>query len=403
MLEIIGGAILGVGVGMISGLIPGIHVNTMAGVLLALQVPFLAILGPLPLACALVAALVTHTFLDILPSTYLGIPDADTALTVLPAHALCLEGHAEEAIRISALGSAFAVILGIPLSLLFFLVLPSLQPYLDWWIGILLIAVIGILVITAESPGWSLALVLASGVLGLFTFHYSHLAWHPFGGSSSLLLPLLSGLFGISLLLTASRGRLPVQQFGGIRMEGRTLGKGAFLGTFAGAMVGWLPGLSTAVANGLLAAVLRIDPDRRQYILATSAANTANAFTGLAALYALSRMRNGVMVALATLELPPFSALVAAAALAAVFGYGLTVAFARSAGRLNGLDARRLNGSVILFVMGLSLLLSGPFGIGILFLATALGLVPTLLNIPRVTCMGSVMIPVIFFSLGLPV
>jgi putative membrane protein len=402
MLEIVGGAILGIGIGMVSGLIPGVHVNTMAGVLLALQVPFLAVLGPLPLACALVAALVTHTFLDILPSTYLGVPDADTALSVLPAHALCLEGHAEEAVRISALGSATAVILGIPLALLFFLVLPGFQPYLDWWIGILLIAVIGILVITAESPGWSVALVLTSGVLGLFTFRYSHLAWHTFGGPSSLLLPLLSGLFGISLLLTSSAGRLPVQRFEGIQMEGKSIGRGALLGTCAGAIVGWLPGLSTAVANGLLATLIRFDHDRRSYILATSAANTANAFTGLAALYALSRMRNGVMVALATLELPPFSAMIAAAAVAAVCGYGLTVGLARSANRFNGLNIRWLNGSVILFVIVLSFLCSGPFGIGVLLLSTALGLVPTLLTIPRVPCMGAVMIPVIFFSLGIP-
>ena len=56
---------------------------------------------------------------------------------------LCLEGKGEEAVRIAALGSAYAAALAIPLSIVLFFILPPLQPYLDWWIGIILIAVIG--------------------------------------------------------------------------------------------------------------------------------------------------------------------------------------------------------------------------------------------------------------------
>jgi hydrogenase-4 component F len=84
----------------------------------------------------------------------------------------------------------------------------------------------------------------------------------------------------------------------------------------AGAVVGWLPGLSTATANGVLAAVIRYDDDRRGYLLAASASNTANAFLGLGALYAISRTRNGVMAALALTELPPFTSLLLAGFLA---------------------------------------------------------------------------------------
>jgi putative membrane protein len=401
MIDIIAGTLLGVCLGTVSGLIPGVHANTMAGILLGIQSVLLSFLGPVALASALIAALITHSFLDIIPSTFLGVPDADTALSVLPAHALCLEGHAEEAVRISALGSAAAVILGIPLALLFFLLLPPLQELIDWWIGILLIAVMGVLIIYAEAPFWSLVIFFSSGMLGLFTFRYSYLSWTTLGGTE-LLMPLLSGLFGIAVLLRASQGSMPPQQYQGMRVGRRTVMRGAALGTLAGSLVGWLPGLSSATANGLLATMIRYQQDRRGYILAASAANTANAITGLAALYAISRMRNGVMVALATLDLPPFSALLAAVSIAALFAYLLTILLSRSAMRFNGLRVRNINMAVILFIALLSFVISGPFGILILLLATALGLVPSLLNIPRVTCMGAVVLPVIFFAFGLP-
>ena len=152
MIEILLGILIGVMLGTISGIIPGVHANTLAGVLLSLQVALLSFFGPLVLAGAMFAALITHTFVDSIPSTFLGIPDADTSLAVLPAHALCLEGNGEEAVRIAALGSACAMVIAVPLSIICFFLLPALQPYFDWWIGILLIATMGYMIVTSRVP-----------------------------------------------------------------------------------------------------------------------------------------------------------------------------------------------------------------------------------------------------------
>ena len=401
MEEILLGTGIGILLGTISGIIPGVHANTLAGVLLSFQVVLLSLFGPLVLAGAMFAALITHTFVDSVPSTFLGIPDADTSLAVLPAHALCLEGNGEEAVRIAALGSACAIVMAVPISVICFFLLPALQPFFDWWIGILLIASIGYMIVTSECPGWGLALFLVSGVLGIFSLRYAFLSWHTLGGGGAILMPLLTGLFGISVLITASQGILPEQHFRGIRMEVRTIMKCSLLGTIAGVAVGWLPGLSTASANGVLASLIGYDKDRRAYILATSAANTANAFIGLAALFALSRMRNGVMVALSGLPLPTMSEMTVVGVLAAGAAYGITIVLSRSARRFNGIDGRLLNRSVIAFVIVLSIILTGPFGLVILILAAALGLVPWLVNVPRVYCMGGIMVPVILYSFGI--
>jgi putative membrane protein len=399
MMGLLAGIAIGVVLGAISGLLPGIHVNTLAAGLLALQAALIPVFGTEMIAAAMIAALVTHTFLDIIPSTFLGIPDADTAISVIPSHALCLEGKGEEAVRIAALGSAWGFLVALPLSMTLILVAPAIQGFLDWGIGIILTGIAAYLILSGESPLHALVIFLFSGALGIFSFHFSYLG-SGIAGSFGILMPLLSGLFGISLLLVAGSGKVPEQKFSEISLPGKAMVRGGVSGTVAGIVVGWLPGLSNATANAVIASVTSYGRDPRRYIFATSTANTVNAMVGLAALYAISRTRNGVMVALSSLEIPPLTDLLAASAVAAVFSYLLTVTLAGSAWRMGGIEKKNLYMVVIVFVILLTFLLCGPFGLMVLALATGLGLAIKYLNIPQVYGIGAIMVPVIIFSLG---
>ena len=401
MLALVAGTLLGVALGAASGLAPGIHANTLASALLATGTGFAAVLGEQALAAAMFAALITHSFLDNIPSTFLGVPEAETALSVLPAHALCLEGRGEEAVRCSALGSALAMAFAVPLSLACVLLLPPLQPALDWGIGILLVAVVGYMVLSDDSPPWAFAVFAVSGALGLFALRYGFLAWHTLG-ADAIFLPLLSGLFGLPVLLTASHASIPEQRFSGISIPTAVLARHSLLGTVAGLLVGWLPGLSNATANGLLDAAVGYDRDRRGFIVATSAANTANSFIGLAAFFALGRTRNGVLAAMAGLNLPSMPELMAVGLAAAVAGFLLTVRLASSARYLARVDGRVLSLAVVGLLVLLSAVLAGPFGLFVLVLATAVGLVPPLANVRRVHAMGAIMLPVMVWSFGFP-
>ncbi|MDH7509733.1 MAG: tripartite tricarboxylate transporter permease [Methanolinea sp.] len=400
MMELLAGTAAGVALGTVSGLLPGIHVNTLAGIMIALLALLLPLFGPVFLAAVLVSALLTHCFLDAVPSTFLGIPDADTAVAVLPAHSLCLEGKGEEAVRIAALGSAAGVVLSVPLCLILIILMPSIQPAIDWVSGIVIIAVVTILALHSSAARVSIAVFLVSGLLGIFSFRYAFLSPSPFGGSA-VLMPLLSGLFGVSVLLFSGRGAVPPQDFSGIALENRGIMRGTILGCIAGVFVGWLPGLSNATANGVLASGVDYSRDRREYILATSAANTTNALVGLAAFFSIERTRNGVVSALSALEVPSLSCLLLSATIAALAAYILTVAFAGMAQRLEGIDRNRLAMVVIGFVILVAFLTTGPFGLLVLALATAIGCVPRLLAIPQVFCMGSIMLPVMLFSFGI--
>ena len=418
---------IGVILGTISGLIPGIHSNTAAGLILSAGTGIFAIYGDTGLAVCMVAVLIVHTFLDIVPGTFFGVPDADTALSVLPAHRLCLLGHGEEAVRLSAIGSAYGTVFGLAILSVFLLVLPAVQDMIDWWSGIILIVVAGVLIVWSESPEWSFAVFCLSGILGVFAFEYSWLCVpltdliSP--SSASVLMPLLTGLFGISVLIFSKKGSMPPQTFDGLHVERRNILKCGLIGTFAGSVVGWLPGLSNASANAVIASFVRFEephsdesgstvpalpennggPDgSRGYIIAASAANTANAFISIGAFYAIMRMRNGVMAAFSHLkELPEMTFVILAAVIAAISGYLLTIGFSKTGRLFSNINVRSLGISVIIFMTAVTLLFTGIFGLFILVLATVVGSLTQIIDIRRVPCIGAVMIPVILFSFGI--
>jgi len=91
ILEILIALLLGVCAGTISGLTPGIHVNLISLILISLSSYFLGFTSPIVLGVFIISMAVTHTFLDSIPSIFLGAPDADMALGVLPGHKLLLK------------------------------------------------------------------------------------------------------------------------------------------------------------------------------------------------------------------------------------------------------------------------------------------------------------------------
>lgn len=106
-LSIIAGYLLGI----VSGLIPGIHTNNFAMFLVALST-VMADYGITTFYAAIIilSNAITHTFHDIIPSIFLGALNADIALAVLLGHQLLLAGSGAEAIKLSALGSAGSII-----------------------------------------------------------------------------------------------------------------------------------------------------------------------------------------------------------------------------------------------------------------------------------------------------
>jgi putative membrane protein len=130
-------ALAGTFMGTFTGLVPGIHVNNVAFLVATAQVPLVAfldgLLGPMSptnadlviiLSAAVISAVIAHTFLNFIPSVFLGAPEGETALSVLPGHRMLMSGRGLEAVAISAKGSLVSVV-----------VCALVAPAIRWFMG----------------------------------------------------------------------------------------------------------------------------------------------------------------------------------------------------------------------------------------------------------------------------
>ncbi|ATW86930.1 putative membrane protein [Halohasta litchfieldiae] len=386
----------GITLGTASGLIPGLHANNFA---LLLAATAASIPGdPLLIGVAMLTAGVVHTFLDIVPMLTLGVPDAAMAISALPGHRLVLEGRGREALRLSAVGSGLAVVIALPLAVPITWAMTHSYPVIRANLWIVLSAVVCLLVVTESTPeamvGGLLSFALAAA-LGWVTLNVTPNA--PLA-AGSMLTPLLTGLFGAPILLDAmGGGGVPPQADAKLTMGRRDLGLTAGAGSIAGAIVGYLPGISAAIASVLaLPAVPNRDPDRG-FIVATSGANTANTVFALFALVALGTPRTGVMVAVDETNVPlDIPVLLAAVVVGAACGTLLVVAvgdqYLQTVGQM---DYTSVSLVVLAFLGVLAFAFTGWFGVLVFGVSTVIGLVPPRFDARRVHLMGVLIGPLL--------
>ena len=406
--------VLGFALGIISGLTPGLHLNNFASMLLAIS-PQLILLGltPFQMASIILAASISQTFFDAIPAIFLGAPDSETALSVLPGQRLMLEGRGIEAVRLSALGSAgsiaFALLLVYPLSW----IISSYYDYLVKYVGVLLLA-ISLMMIKSERGPWiegqgSLVhwkykliagmLFLTSGVLGIFAFEHEDLLYSPLDLEPQVLLPLLSGIFGASSLILSltTKVQIPKQTESKIKMPGPTIAKAVLSGGLGGSLVAWIPGVSPSVAS--IAARLGSPGTAEEFLVSIAGVNSANALFSLVALYVIDRPRSGAAAAiqqLLTLDQNIMAQMMIMAVIVVLASYLATIAAAQLAARsISSLNYPRLCIIVLVFLLAMTYAFTGIFGLFVFFLSTIVGLIAPVAGIHRIHAMGVLMLPLI--------
>lgn len=435
LLSVLAGCLMGI----TSGLIPGLHSNNFAMLLVSVS-PLLIGKGipAIYIIFMILASCITHTFHDIIPAIYLGVPNSDMALAVLPGHQLLLDGRGPEAIRLSAMGSAGSVIVSIilllPFGILLYTIYPLIQDHIGW-----MLLFIALLMITTERgeyvPGqgslaryrhilYALVVFVLSGLLGIFAFGKENLANSLFETDSpSILLPLLSGLFGASqLIVSLTTGSvIPPQRTSVITLSAKKTIKAIASGSIAGSFVAWLPGLSSSVATLLAEQVSRIrgnqnpgssvvseDPldEAREFIVSVSGVNTANAVFGLFVFFFIGRARNGAIVAMSsflepsTIDVPIILILLCVVILASMFSYYSTIKIGNTIHLfMEKIDYRKLSIAVLTGLVLMVISFTGMFGIVIFLMATSIGLLPSFMNVRKSNAMGVILLPVLLYFL----
>lgn len=400
-------SILGSLIGCMTGLIPGLHVNTIALLLLSAAPIFFGDSFILP-SSLIVAASISHTFLNIIPSTFIGAPEEDTALVLLPAHAMLLEGNGYKAISISATGSLgailFSFLIVIPFRFLFgssfYTIFKDLIPWILLAISIVLIA-------TEKSMKHILSalfIFFLSGIFGVLIFDLSLSS--PIHAPASPLFPALAGLFGMpTLLLSLTERKIPPQSIEEADVDAIEGGKGVGIGTISGCMVSILPGVTSAVAT-IIALVTRGKRKKEDVIITLSAVNTANAFFVIIALFVIERARSGAALAIQEMEnilqwdgiIPPSSLcfFLIAIIVASIIAYYATKFLGKIiAKNISSIPYPILGKITILTLFFLILVFTGTMGICIFIVATFIGLLCLEFRVRRSLCMGILLLPIL--------
>lgn len=394
ILEILVALVVGVLIGTLTGLTPGIHINLVSALLLS--TPALLLFPPPTLIAFVIALAITHTLIDYIPSVYLGAPNEDTALSVLPGHELLLKGQGPFAIKLLILGSAIALALFLLLYPLLAYALPLTYSFIERMMGFLLLWISFLLIFFEKNKNACLILFLLSGFLGIASLNLN--------GLNEPLLPLLSGLFGSSSLIYTLKTKtiLPEQQEKNIPLPWKESLKPSLAATAVSPLCATLPGLGSSQAS-IIGSKIIGNLSREQFLILQGITNMLTLSLSFPLLGIIGKARTGA--AATVYQLNSFSApsffFVASLVLASFLGAWtlarmLSRQFARHIAKVN---YGKISLIVLIFLSLLVFIISGWAGLLVYISSTLLGLFAQEWGVRKSILMGCLLIPTLIYYL----
>ncbi len=395
MLEIFLFLVLGIILGIVMGLIPGVHPN-----MIVLLVPLFAALSlnPFNILALIISMGITNSFVDFVPSIMLGAADPGKELSVLPGHRLLSAGHGYEAVKLAVVGGLGAVILVSLLLPVLLFAIPVIYDTITPHIYLLLIFVVLLMVLSENGKKKMLALLVffLSGLTGIMTSHLPV-------DSTIILFPIFSGYFGASMLLLQIRRKTALQRqtLSYDFVSKKTVNRSVISGTLGGVASGFLPGIGSSE----IATLATVDKNDRSFLLTIGALTSANMILSVLSLYLISHSRSGLAVAISqliTLTFADVIFIVALVLVASSVSVVVTLVLARVAvNYISKINYAILGKFVIAMIVIVAFIFTGPLGIFLLAVCTALGVLTNFLGIKRGNLMGVLILPTILFYAGL--
>ena len=397
ILEITIALLLGVISGTLTGITPGIHINMVAAILLGLSTLLLAHFSPIILVIFLIAMAISHTFIDYIPSIFLGAPDEDNFLSILPGHEMLIQGKAYSAVVYTLYGSLAGLIIILIFSPLFILYLPLIYPHAQRiMLFILLLTSFFLIYFEKNKKIWAIIIFLLSGFLGLATLNL---------GLNDSLLPLFTGLFGISSLLTSimKKQKIPPQKITkikSIKMSRKSLFKSLFASIIASPLCSFLPGLGSGQA-AIIGSEISGELDKKEFLFLVGAVNIIVLGLSFITLYTIDKYRTGIAANIAklmTLSLKDVYIILGVMVLTGILAFFLTIFIAKIFTKfISKINYQLLSLVIIILLCLLVHIFSGTLGILVLIVSSSLGLTCILLGIRRTHLMGCLLITALLF------
>jgi putative membrane protein len=392
LIELIIFLILGIFAGTFSGLFPGIHINLIGAFLVSLSTTILSKIQPAYLVVFIVAMAITHTFLDFIPSIFLGCPNTDTELSILPGHELLKEGKGYAAVMLSIKGCLIAILLFLLISFPLIFLISEIYPIIQKIIPLLLILAVIFLVFTEKNKAKALLVVILTGFLGLSVLNLD---------LKEPLLPLLTGLFGSSSLILSikTKTQIPKQDLKEIKVKTT---KPILASLISSPLCGFLPGLGSGQAAILGNSISK--SDKKGFLILLGATNTLVMGFSFLALYTISKTRTGMAVAIQEIIGQPSAKILIliliVVLISGIISYFLTKHLAKFfSKRINKINYSLLSKIILIILSLITLGFSGIFGFIVLIASTLTGIYCITLGVKRTNMMGCLLLPTILLYL----
>jgi len=393
MLILVLSILSGIFIGILTGIIPTLHPNNITTLILLYSAFLLQKINVYPLIAFIIALTTTHSFTSFLASILFGVPEEDTALSVLPSHQLLMDGKGLYALYLTVVGGILSILITLSLLPIFFVILKPLYKISIESLPYLLLLSLLLLILKSENKLYTTLIVILSGALGYIILNVYFL--HSF----QKLTAMFAGLFGASLLvksLIQNVSRLPPQETK--IFSGKWDISSAFLGVLSSFLVILLPSLSPSQAITMVSSIKELDAE--SYLVSLGSLTTADAILSFLSLWLVNNPRSGSSIAvqglLGSLDLNTFIFCLAVFLIASAVASLLTLLVGKKIiSVVEKINYKKLNLSLLLFVFLFIFVTSGLYGVLILVTSTALGIICDELGVNRSMLVSSLMIPTI--------
>jgi len=398
LIQIILALLLGVASGTITGLIPGIHINLIGIFLVSLSVSLFSSISPVYFIVFIAAMAITHTFVDFIPSVFLGCPDTDTELSVLPGHELLKKGLGYEATILTCYGSLAAIFILILIAFPSILIISKTYEFIQRLIPYLLILISILLISMGKKKLPSLGVFLLSGLLGILILNPGEIL----GESLKLnqpLLPLLTGLFGSSMLIMSIKNKIKIPK------QKITKPKTKLFLPLIGALIAsplcsFLPGLGSGQAAIIGNSISRTN--KKGFLILLGATNTLVMGFSFISLYIISKTRTGAAVAVqeivGILQTNILILILVVVLISGLISFFLTIYLTKLISqKITQINYTFLSLITLSLLAIIVFLISGFLGLIVLIISTFTGIYAISLKVRRTNMMGCLLVPTIIF------
>ena len=389
LIEIVIFLLLGTLTGIFTGLIPGIHINLVGSFIITFSTLALSKILPIYFVTFIVAMAITHTFLDFIPSIFLGCPDTDTELSVLPGHDLLKKGKGHEAVILSNYGSLFAIFALILISIHSVILISKTYNFFKELIPYILLAVSTFMVFSEKKKIKAFTVFFLTGSLGYIILNLQNI--------NQPLLPLLTGLFGSSMLILTikNKTKIPAQKITKPKIKSIKPLLGAVI---ASPICSFLPGLGSGQAAIIGNTISKTN--KKGFIMLLGATNTLVMGFSFLSLYTISKTRTGAALAIQEIIGTPTTNIIifiiTLTIIVGIFAFFITTKISKLfAKNINKISYTTASFITIIVLSIIVILVSGILGFIILIISTFTGIYCISLGVKRTNMMGCLLLPTI--------